>query len=168
MDFENKLVSIERAILYTADKRIYEDTPKNNSSKRVIKLADEVFILLQEYKVKYNTDRVNAGDRWVDTGYIFTQWNGNPIHPSTITGWFGQFVKSNNLPKVSIHSLRHTNATLMIANGADLRTFSKRLGHSNMSTTGNIYTHAIKTADERAAEVLQDILKPRQDNKQAN
>lgn len=168
VDFDNKLITIERAILYTADRGIYEDTPKNNSSKRVIKLADEVFILLREYKMKYNADRFNAGDRWNDTGYIFTQWNGNPMHPSTLTGWFGKFIKTHGLPKVSIHSLRHTNATLMIANGADLRTVSKRLGHSNMSTTGNIYTHAIKTADEKAAEVLQDILSPKQESKKAN
>jgi integrase len=168
VDFNNKLITIERAILYTADKGVYEDTPKNNNSKRVIKLADEIFILLKEYKMKYNADRANAGDRWIETGYIFTQWNGKPMHPSTITGWFNNFIKAHNLPKVSIHSLRHTNATLMIANGADLRTVSKRLGHSNLSTTGNIYTHAIKSADERAAEVLQDILKPKQENKKAN
>ncbi len=168
IDFDNKLVTIERAVLYTADKGLYEDTPKNESSKRVVKLADEIFSLLQEYKMKYNADRVNAGDRWIETGYIFTQWNGKPIHPDTITGWFGKFIKAHSLPKVSIHSLRHTNATLMIANGVDLRTVSKRLGHSNMSTTANIYTHAVKSADERAAEVLQDILKPKQKNNKAN
>ena len=161
IDFQNKLVTIERAILYTKEKGTYVDTPKNNSSNRVIKLPDEVFKLLQEYKLLYNANRVKAGDRWEDTGYIFTQWNGKPMYPGTISAWFGKFVKRHELPDISIHSLRHTNATLLIANGTDLRTVSKRLGHSNLSTTGNIYTHAIKTADEMAADVLQDVLNPK-------
>lgn len=63
----------------------------------------------------------------------------------------------HNLPPVHVHSLRHTNATLLIANGTDIKTVSKRLGHANATTTGNIYTHAIKTADEKAAEALNDI-----------
>ncbi|MBQ6830673.1 MAG: tyrosine-type recombinase/integrase, partial [Clostridia bacterium] len=74
--------------------------------------------------------------------------------------WFGDFIKRHDLPPIHLHSLRHTNATLLIASGADLRTVSKRLGHSNMTTTGNIYTHAIQAADERAATLLGDILRP--------
>ena len=61
------------------------------------------------------------------------------------------------MTNTKIHALRHTNATLMIANGTDIKTVSKRLGHANITTTGNIYTHAIQTADERAAEALNDI-----------
>lgn len=68
-------------------------------------------------------------------------------------------------PFVFIIPYGHTNATLLIASGTDLRTISKRLGHSQLSTTGNIYTHAIKTADEKAADTLQDILNPAQKSK---
>ena len=69
-----------------------------------------------------------------------------------------KILKRHNLPHISIHSLRHTNATLLIAGGADLRTVSKRLGHADMTTTANIYTHAIQSADERAAQVLDAML----------
>jgi Site-specific recombinase XerD len=90
-----------------------------------------------------------------------------PIHPDTVTSWFKDFVKKNNLPDITLHSLRHTNASLMIANGVDLRTVSKRLGHAQVSTTTNIYSHAIKSADERAADVLGDILTVKKSNRQA-
>ena len=64
--------------------------------------------------------------------------------------------------QISIHSLRHTNITLLIAAGVPLRTVSYRAGHAQTSTTANIYSHAIRTADEMAAEVLGDILKPKE------
>ena len=63
------------------------------------------------------------------------------------------------MPHITVHGLRHTNASLMIANGTDIKTVSKRLGHANVTTTGNIYTHAIKSADELAADKLTDIFK---------
>lgn len=55
---------------------------------------------------------------------------------------------------MTIHSLRHTNATLLIAGGVDIRTVSKRLGHSQASTTMNIYAHALQSADDAAAEII--------------
>ena len=100
------------------------------------------------------------GDQWQEHDRLFTQWNGEPIHPDTVTSWFSGFVKKNNLPPETVHSLRHTNATLLIAAGTNLRTVSARLGHSQTSTTANIYAHAIQSADAAAAETLNDILNP--------
>ncbi|MBC3887236.1 tyrosine-type recombinase/integrase [Acetobacterium paludosum] len=57
-----------------------------------------------------------------------------------------------------IHSLRHTNASILIASGVDLKTVSSRLGHSNLSTTGNIYAHVINSADAKASDALDHIL----------
>lgn len=99
---------------------------------------------------------------------MFTRDNGLPLHPDTISGWFHKFVMKNNLPDVTIHSLRHTNASLLIANGINLTTVSKRLGHANTATTTKIYAHAIRSADEIAADTLDDILNPGRTEKQAN
>ena len=101
------------------------------------------------------------GDRWEASNRIFTQYDGKPVHPDSISGWFRDFIAKTDLPKVSIHSLRHTNITLLIAAGVPLKTVSYRAGHAQTSTTANIYSHAIRTADEMAAEVLEDMLKPR-------
>ena len=158
IDFKNKLINIQRANLYLAGKGIFEDTTKNNSSQRVIKVSDIVISSLKAYKKQQDIDKFKIGDKWTNTDYIFTTWNGNPIHPDTLTGWFHKFINKNNLPDVCIHSLRHTNATLLIANGVNLTTVAKRLGHANTNTTTKIYAHAIKTADEIAADTLQDIL----------
>lgn len=90
---------------------------------------------------------------------LFTKWNGEPIHPDTLTAWFSKFLKKNNLRHVTLNSLRHTNASLLIAAGTDVRTVSNRLGHAQTSTTLNLYTHALKSKDIEAADNLEIILK---------
>ena len=158
IDFKNKLVRVERTSMYLPGKGVFDDTPKTSNSIRTIKLSDHAFQLLLEYKLWQNTQRAKAGDRWTDTGKVFTTWDGKPIHPDTISGWFHGFVSKNDLPPICLHSLRHTNASLLIANHTDITTVSKRLGHANTATTAKIYAHALRRADEIAAETLQDIL----------
>ncbi len=155
INFENNLISISKASLYLPDRGIYDDTTKNKSSERVIKIPQNMINLLAEYKAAQEQELLaNKNNK------VFRALNGNPIHPDTITGWFHRFVEKNNFPKISIHSLRHTNATLLIAGGTDIKTVANRLGHSTPAITGNIYAHAIKSADEAAAQKLNDILSP--------
>ena len=88
---------------------------------------------------------------------IFTRWNGEPIDPHTFTTQFSDFVKANGLPSVHFHSLRHTCATLLIAGHTPIPEVSHRLGHSQISTTLNIYTDVIESADAKAASDLENI-----------
>ncbi|MDQ5983893.1 MAG: Tyrosine recombinase XerC [Eubacteriales bacterium SKADARSKE-1] len=160
IDFENKLIHIDKSSLYLASEGIFEDSTKNASSNRVIKISDTLIASLKEYRIWQNTQRIALGSRWQCSNKIFTAENGSPINPDTISSWFKKFTKENDLPNISVHSLRHTNATLMLASGTNLRTVANRLGHSKTSTTSDIYAHAIKTADEAAAETLQDLFNP--------
>ena len=72
-------------------------------------------------------------------------------------GIYESDTKATSLPYITAHSLRHTNATLSIANGMPLTTVAHRLGHANAGTTTKIYAHAIKSADEAAAEAINDL-----------
>ena len=82
------------------------------------------------------------------------------MHPDVLSGWFEDFIKRTELTDIHLHSLRRTNATLMIAGGENIRTVSRRLGHAQTTTTMNIYSHAIESADAKAADTLENILKP--------
>lgn len=159
IDFKNNVLSINRTSQYTNEKGIYTDDVKTASSRRSMKLSGEVIELLKEYKVWQDEQRLAIGDKWNDTDRLFTQWNGLPMSLSTPYKWLQDFTKKNNLPKINIHSLRHTNATLLIKQGVNVRTVAGRLGHSVTSTTLNIYTHELQSADAAAADSLSEIFK---------
>ncbi len=160
IDFDSAVIHIRRTSLYLKGKGIFEDETKSATSARSIKVPQAAIDMLKSYRTYQSEKKLSLGDQWANTGRLFTSWNGNPIHPDTITGWFRKFIVKNNLPDISVHSLRHTNATLLIAGGVPIKTVSNRLGHAQASTTSNIYAHAIRSADEAAAETLQDILHP--------
>ncbi len=157
IDFKNHMITICRTSQYLPEKGIFTKGTKTDSSVRTIKLPEQAFELLKEHRKWQRTKRIAMGDRWVDCDRLFTQDDGTPIHPDSISGWFHNFISRTDLPQISIHSLRHTNITLLLAAGIPLRTVSYRAGHAQTSTTANIYSHAIRTADEKAAEVLEGL-----------
>jgi len=158
LDFDNRLVHITKANQYLSGKGIFEKDTKNEPSNRVIKLPDEMFNMLREYKGWQAGERLKMGDRWQDSGKIFTQENGLPIHPSSITGWVREFREAHNLPHFTPHSLRHTSATLLIMQGVPVKAVSARLGHATQNTTNAVYSHAIQTVDAMASDVIGQVL----------
>lgn len=160
IDFAKCMLHIQRNSLYLPEEGIFEDTTKNYTSDRIIKLSASAIDMLKQYKSWQAAEQFSMGDRWYKSNRLFTTCYGKPIHPDTVTGQFSNFIKKNNLPDISIHSLRHTNATLLIAAGLPLSSVKNRLGHAQETTTRNIYSHAIKSLDAVAAEALDDILNP--------
>lgn len=162
INFDTATVQICRSSLYLPDKGIFEDETKNRTSNRVIKIPQTVLTDLKLYRKYQLQNRLMMGDRWCESDRVFTTIEGFPLHPDTLSRWFSKFIKahSNEIPYITLHSLRHTNATLMIASGVPITTVSKRLGHADTTTTGKIYAHAIRSADEAAAETLDNLLTP--------
>lgn len=131
---------------------------------------------MKKYKLSQDECKLKLGDLWnKEEAYIFTTFNGKPIFPSTPSKWFTKFVNKHNetiendstIPKdekskyllkdVTFHGLRHTNATVLINQNVDIATVSKRLGHSKISTTTDIYTHALLKSDRAASNCLDDL-----------
>jgi integrase len=162
VDFGNFTLQIERTLQYTPDRGLFEDETKNRNSMRTIKLSQSAVADLRFYKKWQLEQHFLMGDRWAGAEYIFTTDEGKAILPDSLSSWFSKFMKSHSdtLPYITLHSLRHTNATLQIASGVPITTVAKRLGHTTPTTTGNVYSHFIKSADEAAAETLENILTP--------
>lgn len=136
---------------------LYEDTPKTKASKRVLRLPSDMVSFLKQYKVWQNAERLRLGEYYRDQGWVFAKDNGDPMHPDSLTNYCVKLSKRLGF-HVHPHLFRHTQASILIANGVPITAVSKRLGHSQTSTTMNIYAHALKNADEENVKVLETVL----------
>ena len=78
-----------------------------------------------------------------DSGYVFSYEDGRPLRPNYASDLFTKFVKSNNLPPLTLHGLRHSFASIANSKGIPMFDIGKALGHSSPSTTSKIYTHLL-------------------------
>lgn len=157
VDFAGNRIYICNSVLYSADVGIYETTPKTERSKRYITLPVESMQLLREYRVWQIERRLQLGGYYQDRGFLFTQEDGGPMHPDSVTDWLNKFSIRHGLPHINAHAFRHTMASMLYFNGVDSVSISKRLGHAQVSTTANIYAHVMEQADQRNADILSDI-----------
>ena len=164
LNVQTGCISVERSLLYSPERGVFVDDTKTDGSHRILRLPKSALDLLEEYRAWQEGRRAELGSLWQESDRIFTAWDGGMLNPEALSKWFHKFIVRKGLPDVSIHGLRHTNATLLIAGGVPLKTVSSRLGHSSISTTGNIYAHAVRSADETAAEVLEEVLGKKEQN----
>lgn len=157
VDFANNRVYICNSISYTPDRGIYESSPKTERSKRYVSLPPETMKMLKTYKSWQLDERCRLGAYYINQGFLFAQDNGSPMHPDSVTTWLARFSKRHNLPHINPHAFRHTMASLLFYSGMDSVSISMRLGHSQVSTTADIYAHAIEDADKRNADILGEI-----------
>ena len=165
MDFNTGVLSICRTSQQTSERGIFTDDVKNTSSRRSMKLTEDVIEMLKQYKAWQAEEAAKVGDRWTDADRLFTTWEGKPMSPDAPYAWLQGFTKRHGLPKITVHGLRHTNATLLIGQGVNVRTVAGRLGHSMASTTLNIYSHELQSADAAAADALGGILGQKKDER---
>lgn len=158
MDFQNHVVTVSRASLYTKTLGVFTDVPKTKNSHRSMKLPECIFPTLQQYKIEQAERRLKLGDKWVNSDRLFTTWDGRPQHPSCMPKTLKRFCDKNGLRYLGIHSFRHLNASLLITSGVDVRTVSASLGHSQTSTTLDIYSHTFEAVQAQAANAVADAL----------
>ncbi len=154
VNFDNSQIKTDTTLLCSPDIGIYEDTTKTRNT-RFIKMPAETMKLLNKYYENWYLElKLKNGGLWHDTDYVFIKDNGEPMHPDSLTVWLGSFAQRHRLPHINPHAFSHTLASILINNGKDIVSVSKRLGHTRTSTTIYIYTHMIKEAGEMAADCI--------------
>lgn len=157
VDFENSRVKIDRALIVSPSKGVYESTTKTNDV-RYLTIPAETMSLLRQHKREQLRLQIANGDRWIQTGYVFTQDNGDRMNPDSVTAWLYDFSRRHNLPHINPHAFRHTVASVLLANGTDIVTVAAQLGHASASTTENFYAHIIEENKAKASECIADVL----------
>ncbi|HJJ17893.1 MAG TPA: site-specific integrase [Clostridiaceae bacterium] len=160
VDFKNGIISINRSSQYLSDMGVFTKVPKTESSIREIAIPEFIISLLEEYKLWYEEQKSVYGELWTNSDRLFVQADGKPMHPSTISKWFVKYVGQIGLPVINFHGLRHTNASLLVAQNIDIAVISARLGHAQISTTLDFYVHPLLSHNRKAGYALENLLLP--------
>ena len=160
VDFRNGIISINRSSQYLSDMGVFTKVPKTESSIREIAIPEFIISLLEEYKLWYENQKSLYGELWTNSDRLFVQADGKPMHPSSISKWFVKYVGTIGLPVINFHGLRHTNASLLVAQNVDIAVVSARLGHAQISTTLDFYVHPLLSHNRKAGYALENLLLP--------
>ena len=131
---------------------VFDSTPKTRSSVRSVSLDGQTVAVLKRHRARQAAEQLAAGPAWADTGYAFTNELGQPLHPDYLRQRFTRLTGAVGLPVIRFHDLRHTYATVALANGVHPKVVSSRLGHSTIAITLDTYSHVLPGLDEAGAE----------------
>jgi integrase len=128
------------------------DTPKTDDSAATVALDADTVLILRTHRKRQDAERQAAGGKWVETGLVFTQEDGSPLHPADVTEHFKFLVKQAGLPPIRLHDLRHGAATIALAAGVEMKIVQHMLRHASITTTSDLYTNVLPELAHSAAE----------------
>lgn len=165
IDFENKTITINHTITQSNGKLIIRDKTKTKSSKRTLPLEPIVESFLLELKEKQEKNKELCGNsynqEWLE--YICVDVCGNLIRPDYVTETFLKLLKKKNLKQIRFHDLRHTCASILLKNGANMKEIQAWLGHSNYNTTANLYAHLDTSSVNEVGKVITNVFMPKKE-----
>ena len=158
IDLDKKTMQIQRACYDISGIGVITKDPKTYTSRRILSIPDTLVKVLKEYKEWYDIRKEALASLWKDNDRLFISDDGNNIFPGTYKSWLEKVLKKTNITKhITLHSLRHTNITMQLIAGVDLKTVSSRAGHARASTTTDIYSHFIRSSDNHASKIIDDV-----------
>jgi integrase len=139
VDLENRCFRVSKQ-LQRVDGKLAPVQPKTEKSCRTVPIPDALVAILKDHRAKQMLEGSMLTE-WKQTGHVFTSSIGIPIDPRNASKELKPILKAAKLPDIRFHDLRHSNATLMLASGADLKTVMDHLGHNQIALTANLYGH---------------------------
>jgi integrase len=165
VDTERRLLTVDRALQKQPDGALALIPTKTQRSNRRLPMTTSVAAALERRRELQLVEQQTAGPMWHNTDLVFTTAIGTPIHPRNDYRAFRHLITKAGLRHVRLHDLRHTAASLLLAEGVAARVVMEILGHSQISITLNTYTHVDPELNRDAAERLERLL---QEGTQAN
>jgi integrase len=154
VDLETGTVIVRRARVKVASDDVRVGSPKTAGSQRRVELDEETTATLAAWRARQETERAEWPGAWPDHDLVFTSQDGSGLHPDFFSRAFRAHAKRAGLPRIRLHDLRHTHATLMLAAGTPVKIVSERLGHSTPAFTMAVYQHVLPGQQREAVQRL--------------
>ena len=151
--------TFDRQTIISIDYRVEIGEPKTARGRRSVALDSGTVTALRAHRAAQNQQKLSLGEAYQDQGLVFCREDGTPVHPDRFTQMFDKHVKASGLPRIRLHDLRHTHATLALAAGIHPKVMSERLGHSTVAFTMDVYSHAIPSMEAEAAETIASLVR---------
>jgi len=158
VDLEGRCLSVVQQITEVHGRGVV-GTPKTKRGTRLIPIDNDTVAILRRHQEMQDVERAAWGPAWNDAGLVFTREDGRALRPEYATRHFQALAQQSGLPAIRLHDLRHTNASLALEAGVEMKVVSDRLGHSQISVTADLYTHVSRRLGNAAAEQIAGILR---------
>lgn len=132
--------------------------PKTRSGVRSVPLDLGTVEVIRQHREQQASERLAWGEAWVNRGLIFTRENGEMLRPDYLSHLFLRLAAEVGLPRIRLHDLRHTSASLALAAGVPMKVVSQRLGHSSTAITADLYTHVVPAVAQDAADRIAALI----------
>jgi integrase len=133
-------------------------TPKTDKGRRSVALDPETVAALRAHRRRQSEERLRLGPDYDDIGLVFCREDGTPLRPRSFSRTFDNHVRQAELPRIRLHDLRHTHATLALAAGVHPKVVQERLGHASINITLDTYSHAIPAMQADAATQVATLI----------
>ena len=153
IDLDGKRLSVRQAVLNVAYKIEISDV-KTTTSRRTVDLDPRTVAVLRAWHKAQLEERIALGLRPTDDSLVFADPDGSPIHPDPYRLTFNRLVAGAEVPRIRLHDLRHTHATILLKAGIPAKVVSERLGHSNVAFTMSVYQHILPGMQADAAHIF--------------
>lgn len=157
LDPATKMLAVRQTVI-SVNYELMFGAPKTAKGRRLLALDDRTVTALAAHRSRQHDERAAIGTAYMDHDLIFPKLDGSPTHPDYFSQLFDRTVAKLGLPKIRLHDLRHTYATLGLAAGVPSVVISQRLGHANVAFTLDIYTHPVPALHEAAAEQVAGLI----------
>lgn len=157
VDLENAKISITGA-LQRIDRKLQIVETKTRKSRRTIAMPESLVAALRRHRARQKRERLKAGQRWQEHDLVFTTSIGTPLEGGNVSRHLFKKLEKAGLPRKRFHDLRHTCASLLLAEGVHPRVVMDILGHSEIGLTMNTYSHVIPALQQNAARLMGAVL----------
>jgi integrase len=152
---------VSRSLQRSRTRGLIFEEPKTEKSRRSIRLAPAVVAALKAHRKRQAETRLAVGPLWRDGDLVFCTGIGTPIDSRALGLDYDRMIEKSELPRIRLHDLRHTFATIGLGKNIHPKVMSEMLGHSKIALTLDVYSHALPSLQADAADKIADALTKR-------